>query len=226
MITREEKKKWEENSKIAANIAADDSRKGELIKRAYKIGGDYVPIYWGCAQTSFLATVHVLREVGVEIITKEDEEKIFPAMVGLAGGTGNIGIGSCGAFVGTSFCISIVANRNQGVDRRVQESNINNRWISFDAVYKYTVKRFLDKYQGLSCRAVTWARFGKHWDSWNPSAKANFGAEERERGCLNDPTGYPCTIARAVGWAVEDIINLLVNPITLKGVIKEHNLEV
>ena len=226
MIPDKEQKKWKQNTKIASEINKDEKRKKDLIKRAYEIGGKYVTVYWGCAQTTFLATVNTLREAGIEILSKSDEEKIFPGMVGLAGGTGNIGTGSCGALVGTGFCVSLVANRSQGVDRETQQENINNRWISFDAVYNTMAKRFMDEYNGLSCRSVTWASFGKNWDSWDPVAKEEFGIEQNQRGCLEDPAGYPCTIARAVGWAVEDIIDLLVKPITLEYVIKEHNLEV
>ncbi|RLG01251.1 hypothetical protein DRN58_02140 [Thermococci archaeon] len=223
-MDEEEKERWKKNIKIAHEIAKDKERKERLIKKAYEIGGKYVTTYWGCAQSTFLAIVDTLRTEGIEILTKEDEEKMFPAFVGLAGGTGNIGVGSCGGLVGSGFCVSLVANRSQGVDQKVQESNINHRWISFDAVYKYPVKRYLEKYNGLSCRAVTWARFGKHWDSWNPSAKEEFGREERERGCILDTAGYPCTIPRAAAWAVEDIIELLVKPITLEQVVEEHDL--
>jgi hypothetical protein len=165
-----------------------------------------------------------LRKFGIEILTWEDEKKMFPAFVGLAGGTGNIGVGSCGALVGTGFCVSLAALRCQGVDQKVQEENINNRWIAYDAVYNYTALRFLKEYNGLSCRDVTWSRFGKHWDSWDPSAKAEFGREEQERGCILDTAGYPCTIARAVAWGVEDIVDLLADPITLQKVVEEHNL--
>jgi len=223
-MDREEKERWKRNMRVAEEIAGDKKRKEKLIQKAYEIGGRYVTTYWGCAQSTFLATPDTLRTENIEILTKEDEEKMFPAMVGLAGGTGNMGIGSCGALVGTSFCISLTANRCQGVDQKVQEGDINHRWISYDAVYHYTAKRFLDEYGGLSCRAVTWARFGKHWDSWNPTAKAEFGREEQERGCILDTAGYPCTIARAVAWGVGDIIDLLVNPITLEQVVREHAL--
>ena len=219
-----EEKRWDKNKKIAREIAEDKERKEKLINNSYQIGGKYVTTFWGCAQATYLATVDTLRTEGIEILPKEDEEKIFPALVGLAGGTGNVGVGSCGALVGTSFCVSLAANRSQGVDQKVQEANINNRWISYDAVYKYPADRFLKAYNGLSCRAVTWARFGKHYDSWDPVAKAEFGKEEKERGCVLDTAGYPCTIARAVAWAVEDIIDLLVDPITLEQVIRDHNL--
>lgn len=224
-MKEEERKRWQQNIDIAGEIARDDERKQKLIKKAYEIGGKYVTTYWGCAQTTFLAIPDTLRAEGIEIFTKDDEEKMFPAMVGLAGGTGNMGTGSCGALVGASFCVSLTANRSQGVDQKAQEGNINNRWISYDAVYKYSAKKYLKMYSGLSCRSVTWARFGKHYDSWDPVAKAEFGAEEKERGCIYDTAGYPCTIARATAHAVSDIIDLLANPITLEGVIKEHNLE-
>jgi hypothetical protein len=224
MMTDQEKKRWEKNMDVAVGIAGDSKKREELIKKGYEIGGAYVTTYWGCAQSTFLATVDTLREFGIEILQKEDEEAMFPAFVGLAGGTGNMGIGTCGALVGTGFCLSLSALRCQGVDQKVQEQNINHRWIAFDAVYDNSASRFLKEYNGLSCRAVTWSRFGKHWDSWDPHAKADFGREEKERGCILDTAGYPCTIARAVAWAVEDIVDLLANPITLQDVVQDHSL--
>ncbi|MGQ9616697.1 MAG: C-GCAxxG-C-C family (seleno)protein [Spirochaetota bacterium] len=223
-MIEKEKEQWRRNISIAREIIGDEKRKEKLIKLSYEIGGKYVPTYWGCAQSSFLATVDTLREFGIEILTENDEKSMFPGFVGLAGGTGNVGIGTCGALVGTGFCLSLVANRSQGIDQKVQETNVNNRWISFDAVYSYSVRRFLTAYNGITCRDVTWSRFGKNWDSWDPVAKADFGREEQERGCILDTSGYPCTIARAVAWAVEDILNLMANPITLEQVIREHKL--
>ena len=219
-----EMKKWRENMRIAAGIAGDEKKREALIGKGYEIGGEYVTKYWGCAQSTFLATVDTLREFGIEILKKKDQEEMFPAFVGLAGGTGNVGVGTCGALAGTGFCVSLSALRCQGVDQKVQESNINHRWIAFDSVYNYSASRFLKEYNGLSCRDVTWSRFGKHWDSWDPHAKAEFGREEKERGCILDTAGYPCTIARAVAWAVEDIVDLLADPITLQKVVKDHNL--
>lgn len=224
-MSKVEKSNWESNIETAKRIADNEGKMKELIESAYEIGGDYVTTYWGCAQSTYLATIDTLRNKEIEILTKKDEQKIFPALVGMAGGAGNVGVGSCGAFTGTAFLISLTSLRSQGITRKVQESNINHRWIAFDAVYRYTVKRFLGEYNGLSCRDVTWARFGKQYDSWDPKAKAEFAREEKERGCIDDTAGYPCTIARAVAWAVEDIIDILINPITLNQVIKEHELE-
>lgn len=224
-MSEEEITRWEKNIEISEEIANDEERKKDLIESAYEIGGDYFTTFWGCSQASYMATVDTLRTEEIELLTKNDQEKIFPALVGLAGGSGNMGVGSCGAFVGTAFLVSLTALRSQGITREVQESNINHRWIAFDSVYQHTVERFLEKYDGLSCRDVTWARFGKQYDSWNPKGKAEFAKDEEERGCKNDTAGYPCTIARAVAWAVEDIIDIMVDPITLDRVIKEHELE-
>ena len=69
-----EKERWQNNFKIAGEIAGDETRKKKLIQKAYEIGGKYVTTYWGCAQSTFLATPDTLRTEGIEILTKEDEE--------------------------------------------------------------------------------------------------------------------------------------------------------
>ena len=110
------------------------------------------------------------------------------------------------------------------VTRADQLQDKDHRWIAFDAVAETIGKRFAETYGGLRCRDVTWARFGKQYDSWNPSAKDQFGQDELARGCVTNPKDYPCTIPRTAGWAVEAILELLENPKTLDQVKKDHQL--
>jgi len=199
----------------------DEEKKRRCIEKALELGAKYVLKYWGCSQSTFAAIIDALRSEGIEIIPKEIEDKIFTGLIGLSGGVGNMGIGNCGALTGASFAISLVV----GITRKDQERDIDHRWIAYDAVAETIGKRFLEEYGGLRCRDVTWARFGKQYDSWNPEAKEEFGLDERARGCILNPKEYPCTIPRTAAWAVEAILEILEKgPKTLEQVKKEHKL--
>jgi len=189
--------------------------KVRCMRRARELAAQYTTKYWGCAQSSFSATLDALREEGVELVSKEEQDEIFKGLIGLSGGTGNLGGGTCGALAGTAFAISLAS----GVGRKEQLEDKMNRWIAFDNVAETIGKQFMHEYGGLRCRDVTWNRWGKWWDSWNPVAKAEFAKEERARGCLCKDR---CTIALAAGWAVGYILDILDDPRTLEQMKELH----
>lgn len=189
----------------------------KCVQRAMQLGFEYTTKYWGCAQSAFAAIVDTLRENGIELTTKEVEEAIFKGLVGLSGGHANMGIGNCGALSGAAAAISLVS----GINRAKQLEDKDNRWIAFDNVAKTIGKKFLEEFNGLRCRDVTWKCYGKCWNSWDPAAKADFSKEEKERGCL---AAGKCTISKAAGWGTGYIIDILNNPRTLEQVKKDHNL--
>ncbi len=191
--------------------------KQKCIERAMQLGFEYTTKYWGCAQSTFAAIVDTLREYGIELTNKEAEEEIFKGLVGLSGGHANMGTGNCGALTGAAVAISLVS----GIDRQKQLEDKDYRWIAFDNVAKTIGKKFLEEYDGLTCRAVTWKRYGKWWDSWNTEAKADFSKEEKERGCL---AVGKCTISKTAGLGVGYILDILENPRTLEQIKKDHNL--
>jgi len=198
----------------------DEEKRKRCLEKAHELGAEYVRTWWGCAQSTFCATMGALRSEGVELVSPEVEDQIFPGLVGLSGGCGNLNVGSCGAITGASFAVSLAAH----VSRADQEKDKDYRWIAFDAVAETIGERFAEEYGGLRCRDVTWARFGKQYDSWNPQAKDQFGQDELARGCVTNPKEYPCTIPRTAGWAVEAILGMLENPITLEQVKIKHKL--
>jgi hypothetical protein len=185
--------------------------KKQTIERAGVLAAEYVPIYWGCAQSAFLAIVDALRESGLEIATKEDAEEMYKGLVGLSGGFGNMGWGNCGALMGAAFAISLSAK----VGRKEQLDDKDNRRIPFEYTSNTIGQKFLDEFGGVTCRDVTWKRFGKWYDSWNPVIKEEFAEEERTRGCIG---AAKCTISMAARWGTEYILDIQENPLTLEAV--------
>lgn len=191
-----EKEQWRRNDSIAREIIGDEKRKEKLIKLGYEIGGKYVPTYWGCAQSSFLATVDILREFGIEILTENEEKSMFPGFVGLAGGTGNVGIGTCGAVNGASFVVSLATNIT--IEENARDNS--NRWLAFFDVKHYIVEKFIARWGTIICREIQIKKFGMAYDSRNPERSKQLFQMAKVKGCRNL---YECTIALGAGWAAE-----------------------
>jgi hypothetical protein len=189
--------------------------KDRIIKRAGELAGQYVPIYWGCGQSTFSAIVDALREGGIELCSRGDEDQMFKGLVGLSGGYGNMGIGTCGALVGASFAVSLFSRTG----REEQLRDPDHRRISYDNVAGTIGEKFLKEFGGLSCRDVTWKRFGKQYDSWDPEAKKEFNRDEEERGCIGEEK---CTQPMAARWTTEYILELMENPLTLEKVKEKY----
>ena len=187
--------------------------KRNCVQKTREITAKYVQTYWGCAQSSFMGIVDGLKAFGIEIMTLEVQEAAFKGLVGLSGGTGNMGWGNCGALAEQLLPLVMF-----------QELGEKSNWKTKKIVGLLLIMQPspLDKNSSMNlevtCRDVTWKRWGKWYDSWNPRAKALFAKEERERGCLAVDM---CTIALAAGWAVEYIIDILNNPRTLEQAKKD-----
>jgi len=178
----------------------------KIIERGIDLGAEYELKYVGCAQSSFCATIDALREAGIELIDEEVEELFFKALVGVSGGVGATGRGSCGAVTGASLAVSLAT----GVGREEQDRDPSSRMRSYENVRKYIVSKFLEKFGGITCREVQISRFGKAWDMSRPDVIEDFRKNELEN--CRTPEGKTirdCTIALAAGWAVEGILEIL-----------------
>lgn len=191
--------------------------KKRCVAKAIQLGCDNYFKYTNCAQATFTAIIDALREEGVELTGKEAEEAIFKALTGVSGGHANLGCGNCGALTGAAAAISLASK----VDRPMQLVDKNYRWIAFDNVAKTIGAKFKDEYYGLTCRHVTWERYGKLWDFWNQEANADFLNERAEQGYLETDKS---TISKVAGWGAAYVIDVLENPRTLEQVKADHNI--
>lgn len=192
----------------------------ERSKKVAQLALKNLEKWCGCAQAAFCTIVDYLREEeGVELVAPETEEEMFKALVGLSGGAGNSGWGSCGALTGSGFAISLATG--VGREQLVELRDAGARWLAFDNVAETIGQKFKDNFKGLTCHDVTFNRFGKWYDRWDPVVKAEFIKEEGERACF---TPDKCTVAMAAAWAVEIILDLRKNPRTLEQVKRNHKL--
>lgn len=190
------------------------TREERCIQKARELGAKYQGELVGCAHCSFAATLDALRSEGIEIVSEEVEDEILKGLVGLTGGVGNMGYGSCGAVTGASAAVSLAS----GIGR-LENQDKANRWISYWNVKTGIVDKFMQKWGAIACRPIQIKNFGRAFNSRIPERSKELFQAAEERGCRTDAT---CTIAQAAAWAVEAIFKNMENPVDAGALIKKH----
>lgn len=191
------------------------NRRERCAHKARELAVEYQQTLVGCGHCSFAATIDALRSEGVELVSPEVEDAMFKGLIGLTGGVGNMGVGTCGAVIGAGFAISLAT----GIGRKELEPDKGNRWISYYNVAENLSKKWIERNGGLSCRETQIASFGKAFNSRMPERSKELFETAQKKGCLNCEE---CTIARAAGWAVDAIWDMKENPEDLTWVKERH----
>ncbi|HUT68990.1 MAG TPA: hypothetical protein VMW86_10660 [Dehalococcoidales bacterium] len=79
----------------------------EIIKKAEELAVKYEKEYMGCCQCTFMAVVDALRWGGVEVVSEDIEDRLFPGLCLLTGGVGVTTDGTCGAIIGSVMAIGM-----------------------------------------------------------------------------------------------------------------------
>jgi C_GCAxxG_C_C family probable redox protein len=183
-------------------MAKNQSRKERAINKARELGKKYEDLYIGCAQSSFAAICDALREeAGIELFKPEEQDRIFTAMVGLAGGVGGSARGSCGTVTGSSFCVSFVS----GIGRKEQLEDKFTLGVPCENVINGVTERFQEEYGSICCHDICFKKFGKSFDFTRPEVIKEFLSNSRGNPMCTSET---CTIANGAAWAVEKICDL------------------
>ncbi len=172
------------------------------IQKAKELGPAYERSLVGCGHCSFAAVADSLKSQGIRLAAEEVEEKIFSGLIGLTGGFGNMGIGSCGALSGAAFAISLAT----GVTKEENAQDKTSRWLAYRDVKKYIGDKFLERWGALTCREIQIRNFGIALNSRIPERNKELFKIASEKGC---GTPEQCTIALAAGWATEGILEIL-----------------
>ena len=180
----------------------DPERRRCCIQRAKELGPAYERSLDGCGHCSFAAVMDSLKLEGIRLITEEAEEKAFSGLMGLTGGFGNMGIGSCGALSGAAFALSLAT----GVTKEENARDKTSRWLAYRDVKKYIGDKFVERWGALTCREIQIKNFGVALNSRIPERNKELFKTATEKGC-----GTPdrCTIALAAGWATEGVLEIL-----------------
>ncbi len=167
----------------------------EVLDEAYRRGYDYC-VRIACAPGVFSA---VMETLGYEDDPMVNE--VWKATVGLAGGTGNMAIGTCGAMAGAAMAISY----SFGFTKKdlLQDPE---KMLKVNAVVAEVGKKMRDKYGHIQCQEVQFHHWGKSYRFTNPAAMQDFmnqaSKDQAIRTACQEVTG---DLAR---WTVKKILEL------------------
>lgn len=157
--------------------------KEELMKKAYQLGFEYEKTYRGCGQSCLAA---VQKSLGIE------DNMVFKAATGLAGGVGLMGISACGALLGGTLVIGQLFGR--------ELSNFADpEGVRFQ-VYEMTKRlhdRFITEYGSSNCHDIQKSVFGRSYNLWDTE---DFKRFDEDGG---HTTKCPEVVGKAAQWTVE-----------------------
>jgi len=178
------------------------TKKERIVAKAKELGKENERKYIGCSQSSFAAIVDAFRSEGIELFTPQEQEKVFKGMVGLQGGTGGTGSGTCGAVTGPSFCVSMVAN----IGPKEQLENRYAGSASCANVINGVTSKFVKEFGSINCRDICFRRWGRVLDFCRPDTMREFLEKAKDRPECQDTR---CTIAFGAGCGAEQICDIM-----------------
>ncbi|MGQ9616696.1 MAG: C-GCAxxG-C-C family (seleno)protein [Spirochaetota bacterium] len=191
-----EQDKLETPGKLSEEWGLELPAKKLAMIKARELGTIYQGTIIGCSHCTFLAAVNALELEGVKLISDDIRDKFFTGLMGLTGGVGNSGLGTCGAVNGASFVVSLATNIT--IEENARDNS--NRWLAFFDVKHYIVEKFIVRWGTITCREIQIKKFGMAYDSRNPERSKQLFQMAKVKGCRNP---YECTIALGAGWAAE-----------------------
>ncbi|QPM67487.1 C-GCAxxG-C-C family protein [Atribacter laminatus] len=189
----------------------DSTKRERCIQKARELAVEYQGTLVGCGHCSFAAALDALRMEGIELVPEEIEEELFKGVLGLTGGIGNLGVGTCGAVSGASFAISLACN----IGPKELAPNKALRWIPYYYVKEGLLKPWMEKYGGITCRETQLKIFGIAINSRMPANNKALFEEAQRLKCRN---ASRCTIANAAALATQTILDIIENPKELKWI--------
>jgi len=165
-----------------------DKSKEELMQKAYELGFDYEKEYMGCCQCAIAA---IQETMGME------NDAVFKAGTGLAGGVGGTGAGPCGALTGG---IMVIGSRI-GRDRKNFKDPERIRWQTYELA-KRLHERFVEEYGSGNCRDIQKRIMGRSFNLWDPSDMQAF----EKAGGHSDKC--PSVVGNAARWTVDILSEL------------------
>ena len=181
---------------------AEKSRKQRIIERAKQIGIESEKKYIGCAQSTFDAICKTFKEEEIDLFTPEEQEKIFKGMVGLQGGTGGEGIGTCGAVSGPSFIVSYLSD----IGTNELHNNIYSGSKSCMNVIKGITSQWLKQFGSIVCNDICMKRWHRALSFKSPESMREFIKLAADRPECQDTR---CTVAIGAGIGAGAVCDIL-----------------
>lgn len=142
----------------------------QIIAKAEEFAAAHEAKYGGCAESTFMGIVDALRWGGLEVITPEVEDAVFPGVQLLSAGIGLSGQGTCGAVSGSTMAIGLALAAASGAGPRDMSTFLEGAGLAQRAV----LGGFDEQYRSQRCVDVQMKRFGKAWDFRRPDMTEEF----------------------------------------------------
>jgi len=169
--------------------------KDEIIKKANELAVGYEARYKGCGECTFMAVLDALRWGGLEIISKDVEDRFFSGVCVTTAGIGLIGDGNCGAVASGALIIGLALGVQGGPGGPLYFIGLNK---AFATVRNTLVNKSYQKYNSVLCTAIQKKFFGKAWDLTRDDMNMEF---------LGITHG--CAIMEITMWTAEIILDEL-----------------
>ncbi len=160
---------------------------GELLQeKAYNLGFRYEQQYRGCCQCAIAA---IQETLGIE------NEAVFKAGTGLAGGVLLTVTGTCGALCGGIMVLSSIAGRT-----RTDFADAEGRCAVVDKMGLKLLDKYIKEYGSISCRDIQHKILGRSYNLLDAADREKFDAD----GAHTDKC--PAVVGCAARWTVEIIL--------------------
>ncbi|MGD8545224.1 MAG: C-GCAxxG-C-C family protein [Candidatus Bathyarchaeota archaeon] len=161
----------------------------EVLDEAYHRGYDYC-VRIACAPGVFAAVMETLGYENDPVVNE-----VWKATIGLAGGTGNLAIGTCGAMAGAAMAIGY----SFGFSKEDVEKD-PEKMLKVNNVVAELGKKMQEKYGHIQCQEVQFHNWGKSYRFTNPEALKEFASKSELRTACQEITG---DLAK---WTVKKIL--------------------
>jgi hypothetical protein len=193
-------------------IEIDEGKRRRIIDKAGHLADELALKYYACAPGTFAGVCDAFRSEDIELFSPETQEVLTRGMVGLQGGVGITGVGTCGAVSASAFIISYVT----GITTEELAKNINLNYAIAIPVVEYIVDRFEETYGAIDCLRLRYNRVQRAFDRCDPDGKlweTLFAMYEKEKCGVLAPDFEggrdQVPVVQGARWAAEAVCDLL-----------------
>lgn len=159
--------------------------------RAYQLGDQYERHYHGCGQCVVAA---IFDAIGFQ------QDSVFEAATGLAGGLGLVGDATCGAMIGSIMVFGLFYPRR----RELFDDDRENKYQAY-LLAQELIRRYQSQYGSTRCHDIHTKILGRPFDLVSPDEREAF---EKAGAHVNICTQV---VASAAKWTVEILGEKLLN---------------
>jgi hypothetical protein len=196
---------------MIGKIEMNKEKRERIIEKAGQLAKEKAAKYDACAAGTFEALCEAFKSEGIEFFSPDVQKILIQGMIGLQGGIGMTGVGTCGAVSASAFLISHVV----GVTPEELAEEVNRNYAIAVPIVEYVVDRFEEDYGSIDCLTLRYNRVQRAFDRLDPDARMFemfFGMFEQDKCGAFAPYCGACDVtpvSRGARYAAEAICDLL-----------------